>query len=353
MPGSSSPASGARRWPALRCGVQPRPAEMGLDLLYLGIGWAAALFGGPLIAALTPTGFALILVAGASTPWRRLLPLGAAAVPQHHLARLRADRDLRALRRGPGRTLRARPGLTPPAPRQSFTRVRRLRHGLPPELRPAGTACIGRNPVGIYDISAPSPHRRPRRRLHLRPQRNDSVDGYGGDDIIYGEDGNDTITGPARAATTPSTAATTATRSSARAASTCCTARAAATCSSAARQRPPLGDSATTSFTARPGTTARGRQRPRLSLRRVRDDTFLGGGGNDYLAGGGDATPSSSRRRGTTGSWISIRYSDCSTSGRSGGHRDEVLDAAATDEDDGLLIDFGADAMQDLRRRRS
>jgi len=32
--------------------------------LYLGIGWAAALFGGPLIAALTPTGFALILVAG-------------------------------------------------------------------------------------------------------------------------------------------------------------------------------------------------------------------------------------------------------------------------------------------------
>ena len=33
-------------------------------LLYLGIGWAAAFFGGPLIAALTPTGFALILAAG-------------------------------------------------------------------------------------------------------------------------------------------------------------------------------------------------------------------------------------------------------------------------------------------------
>jgi hemolysin III len=32
--------------------------------LYLGIGWAAALFGGPLIAGLTPTGFALILAAG-------------------------------------------------------------------------------------------------------------------------------------------------------------------------------------------------------------------------------------------------------------------------------------------------
>jgi hemolysin III len=33
-------------------------------VLYLGIGWAAALFGGPLIAELTPRGFALILVAG-------------------------------------------------------------------------------------------------------------------------------------------------------------------------------------------------------------------------------------------------------------------------------------------------
>ena len=32
--------------------------------LYLAIGWVAALFGGPLIAGLTPTGFTLILVAG-------------------------------------------------------------------------------------------------------------------------------------------------------------------------------------------------------------------------------------------------------------------------------------------------
>jgi hemolysin III len=33
-------------------------------VLYLAIGWAAALFGGPLIAGLTATGFTLILVAG-------------------------------------------------------------------------------------------------------------------------------------------------------------------------------------------------------------------------------------------------------------------------------------------------
>ena len=33
-------------------------------VLYLAIGWVAALFGGPLIAGLTPTGFTLILVAG-------------------------------------------------------------------------------------------------------------------------------------------------------------------------------------------------------------------------------------------------------------------------------------------------
>ena len=32
--------------------------------LYLAIGWAAALFGGPLITELTSTGFALILAAG-------------------------------------------------------------------------------------------------------------------------------------------------------------------------------------------------------------------------------------------------------------------------------------------------
>ncbi len=43
--------SGARlKWPSI--------------LLYLGIGWAAAFFGGPLVSALTPTGFALILAAG-------------------------------------------------------------------------------------------------------------------------------------------------------------------------------------------------------------------------------------------------------------------------------------------------
>jgi hemolysin III len=33
-------------------------------VLYLAIGWAAAIFGGPLISALSPTGFLLILVAG-------------------------------------------------------------------------------------------------------------------------------------------------------------------------------------------------------------------------------------------------------------------------------------------------
>ena len=33
-------------------------------LLYLAIGWVGALIGGPLVAALTPTGFALILAAG-------------------------------------------------------------------------------------------------------------------------------------------------------------------------------------------------------------------------------------------------------------------------------------------------
>lgn len=33
-------------------------------IFYLAIGWAAALFGGPLISALSPTGFLLILVAG-------------------------------------------------------------------------------------------------------------------------------------------------------------------------------------------------------------------------------------------------------------------------------------------------
>ena len=32
--------------------------------LYLGIGWAGALIGGPLIAGLTPVGFQLILAAG-------------------------------------------------------------------------------------------------------------------------------------------------------------------------------------------------------------------------------------------------------------------------------------------------
>ena len=42
----------------------PRAAEMGLVVLYLAMGWAAALFGGPLFAALSPVGFALILAGG-------------------------------------------------------------------------------------------------------------------------------------------------------------------------------------------------------------------------------------------------------------------------------------------------
>lgn len=43
----------------------PRRLKWASIGLYLGIGWAGALIGGPLIAGLTPTGFQLILAAGA------------------------------------------------------------------------------------------------------------------------------------------------------------------------------------------------------------------------------------------------------------------------------------------------
>ncbi|HRO12888.1 hemolysin III family protein [Amaricoccus sp.] len=44
--------------------LSPARLKWASILLYLGLGWAAAFFGGPLFAELTPTGFLLILVAG-------------------------------------------------------------------------------------------------------------------------------------------------------------------------------------------------------------------------------------------------------------------------------------------------
>ena len=44
--------------------LSPGPLKWASITLYLGLGWAAAVIGGPMLAALTPTGFALIVAAG-------------------------------------------------------------------------------------------------------------------------------------------------------------------------------------------------------------------------------------------------------------------------------------------------
>jgi hemolysin III len=44
--------------------LSPTPLKWASILLYLGLGWAGALIGGPMLAALSPVGFALIVAAG-------------------------------------------------------------------------------------------------------------------------------------------------------------------------------------------------------------------------------------------------------------------------------------------------
>ena len=44
--------------------LSPTPLRWASILLYLGLGWAGALVGGPMLAALSPAGFALIVAAG-------------------------------------------------------------------------------------------------------------------------------------------------------------------------------------------------------------------------------------------------------------------------------------------------
>ena len=44
--------------------LSPTPLKWASILLYLGLGWAGALIGGPMLAALSPAGFALIVAAG-------------------------------------------------------------------------------------------------------------------------------------------------------------------------------------------------------------------------------------------------------------------------------------------------
>jgi hemolysin III len=44
--------------------LSPTPLKWASILLYLGLGWAGALIGGPMLAALSPAGFGLIVAAG-------------------------------------------------------------------------------------------------------------------------------------------------------------------------------------------------------------------------------------------------------------------------------------------------
>jgi len=44
--------------------LSPRPQKWASILIYLGLGWAGALIGGPMLAELSPVGFALIVAAG-------------------------------------------------------------------------------------------------------------------------------------------------------------------------------------------------------------------------------------------------------------------------------------------------
>ena len=87
--------------------LSPTPLKWASILLYLALGWAGALIGGPMLAALSPVGLRADRRCRVDLHRRPvLLPLGAAAVPQHHLAPLRARGELRALRRGAARALR-------------------------------------------------------------------------------------------------------------------------------------------------------------------------------------------------------------------------------------------------------